>query len=382
MMEMVIEGLAWAGWILGGCALLYLVGCVVAILVWSKRSIPTSAGTPPISVLKPLCGLEPGLYENLRSFCTQDYPEFQVIFGTQSPDDPALAVARGLQTEFPHLDIQIVSGNHIRCINRKIGNLAYMSKFAAFEYLVASDSSTRVGPEYLRHLAAHLAKPDVGVVTCLYRARPDASVWSGLRALYMNEWFVPSILLGWILGLRDFGFGSTLALRREALDAIGGFEALADQLADDYMLAKLLRRRGLKTVLSGYLVETTVHEPAFSSLWQHELRWVRAVCILQPVGHALSFITHALPVTLLAALLAQAQPWAWMMPCGAIFLRSVIHCISAQASGIRCASFIFLLPVREGISFAVWLGSYFGRHVHWRGHTFAMRRDGYMEEIW
>ncbi len=376
-----MEGWTCAGWILGGCALLYLAGCIVSMLVWFRRCVSDPAAVPPISVLKPLCGLEPGLYENLRSFCTQDYPTFQVIFGAQSANDPALAVARELQAEFPHLDIQLVSGEHVRCINRKIGNLAYMLKFATFECLVTSDSSTRVDPKYLRHLASQLADPDIGVVTCLYRGSPDASVWSGLGALYMNEWFLPSILLGWMLGLRDFGFGSTLALHRKALDTIGGFEALANQLADDYMLAKLLRRRGLKTVLSNYLVETTVHESTFSSLWHHELRWVRAVCILQPIGHALSFITHALPVTLLAALMAQAQPWAWAMPCGAIFLRLVIHCISVQTSGMRCSSFIFLLPVREIMSFAVWFGSYFGRHVHWRGHTFAVRQNGCMDEI-
>jgi len=373
--------LVWTGFLLGGCALLYLAGCIFAILSWSKRCIPTPTGMPSISVLKPLCGMEPGLYENLRSFCTQDYPEFQVIFGAQSPDDPALAVARELQIEFPHRDIQIVSGHHIRCGNRKVANLMHMEKSIAFEYLAVSDSDICVGPDYLQHLACQLGAPDTGVVTCLYRGRPDASVWSRLGALHINEWFLPSVLAGRALGLRDFGFGATLAMRRKALDSVGGFAKLADQLADDYMLAKLLRRRGLKTVISGYLVETAVHEPAFSSLWRHELRWAKTIRILQPAGHALSCITHALSVTLLAACLAHAQPWAWAMPACALILRSVMHRISAHALGLSPLSGVFLLPIRDMMAFAIWLGSYFGRHVHWRGHHFAVGRDGYMEEI-
>jgi len=378
----VMDGLSWIGVVLGACALIYLTGACLALLIWTRKRPTNRPDTATsISILKPVAGMEPELYDNLRSFCIQDYPDYQIIFGARDADDPALDLARRLQDEFPQLDIQVVSGDHINCINRKIANLAYMAKFAHGEYLVASDSSTRVEPRYLNELAARLDDPEVGVVTCLYWGRSDASLWSRLGALYMNEWFLPSILLGWMLGLRDFGFGSTLAMRREHLDAIGGFVALKDQLADDYMLAKLLRERGLKTVLSRYLVETTVYESAFSTLWKHELRWVRAVCILQPVGHALSLITHTLPVTLLAAMLAHTHSWVWLMPCVALALRWIIHVIATRASGMRCALCAVLLPLREMISFAVWLGSYFGRHVHWRGRTFSVRQNGNMEEI-
>ncbi len=369
----------WVGWIMGGCALLYLTGCIFALFVWSKRCISTSDDTPPISLLKPLCGLEPGLYENLRSFCTQDYPVFQIIFGAESPDDPALAVAHQLQTEFSHLDIQLVSGHHIHCGNRKVANLMHMEKHIAFEYLAVSDSDIRVGSNYLCHLAYQLDDPGTGVVTCLYRGRSGASVWSRLGALHINEYFLPSVLAGRALGLSDFGFGATLALRRKALDAIGGFEVLADQIADDYMLAKRLRHHGLKTVLSACLVETMVNESSFSALWRHELRWARTIRTLQPVGHAFSCITYTLPATLLAALLANAQPWAWAMPASAIMLRFVMHRMSVHALGPFPLS-IVLLPIRDMMAFVVWLGSYCSRHVHWRGRTFEIRRDGFMWE--
>jgi len=382
VMSAVSSPTGWIGLGLGVAALLYLLGAVLSLLIWTRKR-PTSrpATAAPITILKPVAGMEPELYDNLRSFCVQDYPDYQIIFGAKDADDPALDLARRLQGEFPQLDIQVVSGDHINCINRKIANLAYMATFAHGEYLVASDSSTRVEPHYLNELAAHLENPQVGVVTCLYWGRPTGSLFSRLGALYMNEWFVPSILFGWLLGMRDFGFGSTLAMRRTALDSIGGFEALKDQLADDYMLAQLLRRRGLKTVLSRYLVQTTVHEPTYATLWQHELRWVRAVCILQPIGHALSLITHTVPMTLLAALLAYGETWNWLMPCAAVALRLIMHMIASRASGIRCAPFILLLPLREATSFAIWLGSYFGRHVHWRGRTFAVHPNGNMEEV-
>ena len=370
----------WTGFILGTCALLYLAVCTFATRAWLKRRTATPVATPPISMLKPLCGLEAGLYDNLRSFCTQDYPEFQIIFGAHSAADPALDIARKLQQEFPHVDIRIVSEHHIQCGNFKVANLIQMEQFVAFEHLVISDSDIRVGKDYLRHLADDLEQPDTGVVTCLYRGLPASSIWSRLGALHINEWFLPSVLTGRLLGLNDFGFGATLALRRQSLERIGGFKALADQLADDYMLAKLLREHGLKTVLSDYLVETTVHEASFTALWQHELRWMRTVRMLQPVGHAFSCITHTLPTTLMAAGLAHVHPWAWIMPATAIMMRLIIHRMTTHSPGPSPWIDLLLLPIRDLLTFAVWAGSYASRHVRWRGRRFAVRRDGYMWE--
>ncbi len=371
----------WSGFILGTTALLYLAVCTFATRAWFKRRTATAISTPPVTILKPLCGMEPGLYDNLRSFCTQDYPEFQIIFGSQSADDPALDVARTLQHEFPHLDIQIVCEHSIQCGNFKVANLMQMEPYVAFEHLVISDSDIRVGNDYLHHLAGELDQPDAGVVTCLYRGLPAATIWSRLGALHINEWFLPSVLTGRLLGLNDFGFGATLALRRQSLERIGGFKVLADQLADDYMLAKLLREHGLKTVLSDYLVETTVHEPSFASLWQHELRWMRTVRMLQPAGHAFSCMTHTLPATLVAAALAHAHPWAWAMPATAIVLRIIMHRISLHDPESSLWLDLLLLPIRDLLTFAVWAGSYASRHVRWRGRRFAVRRDGYMLEL-
>jgi len=376
-----MSNLAWAGIILGGSGLLYQTLAILALLAWSRRRLPQqSSAKPPISILKPLCGLEPCLYNNLRSFCKQDYPRYEIIFGVHSANDPALTVVHRLQSEFQHLDIHIVMQQASDCINRKVGNLTSMQRRASFDYLVISDSSTAVGKDYLSYLAADLDKEDVGVVTCLYRACPQDSFFSRLAALYMNASFTPSIMVGWMLGMRDFGFGSTLALRKSALDTIGGFAALGNHLADDYMLAHLLRQHGLKTILSPYLVDTVVHESSLTSLWMHEMRWVRAVCIQQPAGHTFSCVTHVLPTTLIAWALAHAIPFAWIMPCVALLLRMATMFCGRWLHHMPHRSDAFLLPLRDILSFAIWLGSYFGRHIHWRGRAFTLNRDGRIQD--
>jgi len=196
--------LIWAGIMLGCSALLYQTLALLALFVWKRRQPrPSSTSLPPVSILKPLCGMEPHLYANLRSFCEQDYPCFEIIFGVQPPADAALSVARRLQSEFQHLHIHIVIQQGHGCINRKIGNLANMPQHASFDYLVISDSSTAVGSNYLRYLAAELNDEHTGVVTCLYRACPQDSFFFRLAALYMNASFTPSIMVGWMLGIRD-----------------------------------------------------------------------------------------------------------------------------------------------------------------------------------
>lgn len=375
-----MNDLTWTGMILGGSALLYQCLAISALLIWSRRRLPQSTDKPPVSVLKPLCGMEPRLYENLRSFCEQDYPCYEIIFGAQSADDPAIDVARRLQSEFPRLDIHIVVHQDNDCINRKIGNLTNIQQHASFDHLVISDSSTAVESDYLSCLAANLGDEDVGVVTCLYRACPQDSCLSRLAALYMNASFTPSIMVGWMLGMRDFGFGSTLALRQSSLNAIGGFAALGENLADDYMLARLLRQQGLKTVLSPYLVDAVTCESSLKNLWWHEMRWVRAVCLQQPVGHIFSGITHTLPVTLIAWGLAHTTPFIWIMPCAALLLRQATMFCGQRLFHMPYQAAAFLLPLRDMLSFALWLGSCFGRRIHWRGRIFILHRNGCIQE--
>jgi|AMFO01.1.fsa_nt_gi hopanoid biosynthesis associated glycosyl transferase protein HpnI len=375
-----MSGHAAIGLGLGAIVLLYPLLAIAGQWAWSRRCGRDAGSLPPFSILKPLCGLEEHLYGNLRSFCEQRYPRFEVVFGVHSRRDPALAVVRRLQREFPHIPMTVVVQGTNGGPNRKIGNLAAILEHASFEHLVFSDSSTRVDPDYLRNLAACLDEEDVGVVTCLYRAQPTSSRHSRLAALYMNLSFTPSIMLGWMLGMRDFGFGATLALRRSHLAVIGGLKTLADHLADDYMLARMLRRHGLRTVLSPHLVDTVVDESSFSSLWRHEMRWVRAVRMLQPVGHAASIVTHTLPLSLLAYTLIATLPLAWLLPSSALALRLGTAVAAAVWNRLPAADILWL-PLRDFLTFAVWVGSYCGRRVHWRGRVFELARDGAIRDL-
>lgn len=374
------HGLALTAAVIGAAvsviSLLYTAGAAAALAVWSRRTVPPPGRLLPVTVLKPVCGDEPLLYENLRSFCDQDYPAYQVIFGARSADDPALAVIRRLIAEFPRHDIHLVVNPRLIGSNFKVSNLSNIYEAARHPWLVLADSDIRVGRDYLRGVVGPLNDPTVGVVTCLYRGRPHGGLWSRLGALFINEGFLPSVLVARALGSQSFGFGSTLALRREVLEAIGGFAALGSQLADDYMLAELARRRGLRTVLSPYLVETLVYEPRAADLLRHELRWARTIRTVQPWGYAGSWVTYVIPASLLGAALIHRAPWAWTLPLLALALRLVLHYSARKGLQLTHFTTVWLVPLRDVLSFAIWSGSFLSRRVTWRQRALSVQANG------
>lgn len=361
-------------------AISYQCIALMATTVWRMKQparLRKSAGPrPPVTVLKPLCGDEPGLYESLRSFCVQDYPRFQLIFGVRVPHDPALKVVERLRLEFPALDIEAVVDRRQLGANAKVSNLANMMRAAAHDILVIADSDIIVRPDYLNHATAPLADPRVGIVTCPYRGRSTPGLWSKLGALYINDWFLPSVLVAHILGSRAFAFGATIALRREALTAIGGFPALANYLADDYMLGSLTRDRGLKTVLSPYLVETVVDEPNFGSLWQHELRWLRTIRTLQPSGYALSLPTHAVPLCLFGLIAGGGHPSLLLLLGLSLSMRLMLHYEIDKFSWGSERPQPWLIPVRDLLTFAAWCAGFGSRSVCWRQQWLDVQADG------
>jgi ceramide glucosyltransferase len=248
-----------------------------------------------VSVLKPLCGAEPRLYENLRTFCDQRHGNFQLVLGVSSPDDPAIAVVRRLQAAYPRHDIELAVDTRVHGSNLKVSNLINMAARARHDVIVIADSDIAVEADYLDSVAAPLADPRVGVVTCLYVAQSVGGFWPRVGALFINEWFAPSVRVAHAAGSRRFGFGATLALRRATLERIGGFDALKDCLADDYWLAERVRALGLSTVLSRVMVATDVIEPTFSALWQRETRWLRTIRSVNPLGFASLIITFPTP---------------------------------------------------------------------------------------
>lgn len=356
--------------------------CVLAILIVARFRFPREPGgafTPPVTVLKPLCGLEPELFECLRSFCEQDYPAYQVVFGVRSADDPALSVVERLKRELPHADLELVVDPRLYGPNHKLSNLANMLGACRHDILVVADSDGRVEPTYLRSVVAPFENAQVGAVTCLYTGRGLGGLASELGASFMNDWFLPSVLIAMELDKLRFCFGATMAVRRDALEAIGGFAGLAPYLADDYLLGRLVSDRGLEVRLAASVVETLVFEPSLAALFRHELRWGRTFRTVRPIGWALAIVTDTTVLALLFLLSSGGSALGFSLFSGAILLRCGLHIAVRRRFRIDGPDRLWLAPVRDLLCFAVRIASFFGRGIVWRGEKFVVLPSGRLE---
>jgi ceramide glucosyltransferase len=362
-----VLGLAWA----------YLIGSTAAALRFARRRVTLPAEHRPVSVLKPLHGAEPGLCENLRSFVDQDYSEMQIVFGVRHGADAALPVARELIGNRRERDIALVVNPRATGSNLKVANLENMLPAAKHEIIVLADSDMRVDPRYLASVTAPLQDPRTGAVTCLYKGMPFGGLWSRLGAMHINFAFLPSALLGNMLKTGGGCFGATIALRRATLQRIGGLARIRDELADDHRLGDAVREIGLATVLSPYIVENHVAEPSLASLWRHELRWARTVRAMAPLGFAGSIITHTIILAVLAAAAAGFSAAACWLVVASCVLRWISAGVIARNLDLPTGGF-WLLPLRDILSFAVFLGSFCGRSVLWRDQLFRVGPGGRM----
>jgi ceramide glucosyltransferase len=337
-----------------------------------RGSRPPAA--PPTTIVIPLCGSDPELYQSLRTFCAQACENLQIVCGVRDPNDPALEAVRRLQREFPLLDLEIVVNPAQHGTSAKVSNLINMMPVARHDYLVIADGDVRVPQDYLQRVVAPLSDEGVGIVTCLYRGCPRPGLWSMLGSLFINEWFVPSARVAALLGSRAFAFGVTIALRRVALQRIGGFAALADQLPDDYRLGELTRRIGLRTVLSEVEVETSVDETSLGELVRHELRWLRTIRTVRPLGYALAGVTFGLPVTILASVLAGGSPATLAMTAITAFARLMLSSAPRRTRSIMAQ--LWLVALNDLLVFALWCWSFTSRRVHWRQAHYRVARDG------
>jgi ceramide glucosyltransferase len=370
---------------------------VVSRLVAAFARPPRAADPvvrPLVTVLKPLHGDEPLLEEALTTACRQDYPGFQIVFGVQDAADPAIAVVRRLQAQFPDLDIALVIDPTLHGRNRKVGNLINMMAAARHDVLVIADADVHVRPDYLDRLMAALQQPGVGLVTTLYAGvpAPAAALFSAplaatLGATHITHGFLPGAVLSRALGRRDC-LGATMCLRRHDLQSIGGFRALVDHLADDNVLGRRIAGIGLTVALADTVSLTTVPETSLRALFRHELRWARTIRALEPAGFAASLVQYPLAWALLTILLSGGALWsigffliAWVLRAVAgLGVDSALAPLwtgeSASGGGrgdedLAALAFscpIWLLPLRDVLSVAVMLASYGGRQVDWRGH--------------
>jgi ceramide glucosyltransferase len=354
----------------------YLVLAGLQVRRFRSATAQPGGDFPPVTVLKPLCGADPGLEQALATVVAQDYPgRVQVIFGLQDAGDPALAVVRRLQRDHPKADLAVVVDSRMHGSNRKISNLINMMAVAQGEILVLADSDIFVTPDYLRRVVAPLADPEVGVVTCAYTGRPLAGPWSELAAMQISYQFLPSIAVGLSLGLAHPCMGSTIALRREVLQEIGGFAAFKDLLADDYAIGEAVRRSGRRGLVSDLLVAHGCAEASGQELLAHELRWARTIRGIDPAGFFGSVVTHAVVWGLIATALLGGGAVALATLTLALIVRLWMTWQVAKVSGAAPWRW-WLMPGRDILSFAIFLGSFFVRVVEWRGARFRVDPRG------
>lgn len=361
-----------------GCAYMILAAMLVARFVRSRPAPPAAAGPPPgVTVLKPLYGDEPGLSDHLASFCFQDYSgPVQVVFGIQSRTDPALLVAEGVMAAFPDRDLALVVDPSLHGSNRKVSNLINMAVAIRHDIVVVADSDMRVGPGYLSRVVAELEQPGVGGVTCLYHGEVAAAgIWARLSALGINGHFLPNVIVGVSLGLARPCFGSTVALRRGTLDEIGGFEAFANALADDYAIGAALRRAGHRVAIPPITLGHACAHRTSAELRRQEVRWARTVRMIHPLGFAGTLFSYPLAWALVGATLAGFGAVAlWIA--AAAFASRVILCKGVERTFELAPQPLWLIPLRDVLSFAVFFRSFVGDDVSWKGHNFHVLSDG------
>ncbi len=348
------------------------------------RALPRAAGSrPPVTVLKPLHGDEPMLLQALASFCVQDYPEYQIVFGVAHPSDAARPVVEQLRAKFPGADISLIVSQAQHGHNRKISNLINMLPSARHDVLVIADSDLHVAPDYLDRIVAELAQPGAGLVTTPYIGWAAAErLAERLGASQITYNFLPGALLARALGRQD-NLGVTMALRRETLAQVGGLHALVDHVADDAVLGRLVRALDLTVRLGATMPATTVANSTIRAGFQHELRWARTIRLLIPVVFAASVLQYPTAWAGLAMLLSGGAPWSLALFAGAWGMRAAIArsidralAPMTSACGHACAlrAPFWLLPLREAMSVGVMVASYRTRRVHWRGHTLYVSR--------
>jgi ceramide glucosyltransferase len=346
--------------------------------------LPASSGAlPPVSILKPLKGVDPEIYESFRSHCLQDYPQYEIIFGVSEPDDPAVAVVQRIQREFPERSIRLEVCPQKLGTNVKVSNLVQMLRAARFDHLIVNDSDIRVERDYLRRILTPMSRPEIGMVTCLYRGVPSATLGSKLESLGISTDFAGGVLAARSLekGVR-FGLGSTLAFRRGELDRVGGFEALLDYLADDYELGKRIAGLGLNVELSEVVVETFLPQYDFGGYFEHQLRWARSVRDSRRWGYVGVLLTFGVPWALLVLLLSRGALWAW----GLLAVVAAARILMALIVGEKVLAdrhvrpLLPLIPVRDLLAATVWIASFASDQIAWRGDYFHLK-DGKLARI-
>jgi len=370
----------WRGAVLllAAAPLVYYALAMLAALRFFRRAraqvLPNF--TPGVSVLKPVLGVDFASHENFSSFCLQDYPEYEILFAVNGDADPAVPLIRRIIADFPERKIRLLVGAEHLGANRKVNKLARLSREARHELLVLTDGDVRVGPHYLREVTAPLADRRIGAVTSFYRGIAEENFGAEIEAVGASSDFFAGVLMaGWMEGI-TFALGASIATTKEWLGKIGGFEAIADALADDYELGHRIVKAGGEVVLSREAVWTVYPKQSLRSFWDHQVRWARTVRLCRPLSYIGLLFTQGLPWALLAALVAPAK---WI---AAVYLLAYIILRFAMAWTVGVWGVgdellrrkIWLVPLRDAIHFVIWLASFGSNHIRWGGVEYVIRQ--------
>ncbi|MBE9009900.1 bacteriohopanetetrol glucosamine biosynthesis glycosyltransferase HpnI [Pseudanabaenaceae cyanobacterium LEGE 13415] len=354
----------------------YLFSIQAATQFFRPKRSQSSAFQPPVTILKPVCGLDENTYENLASFCQQDYPNYQIIFGTQNPSDPCIAIVKQLIEDFPKQEIQLVISHRTIGINPKVNNLYNIALKAQHEILALADSDVWVDPNYLNQVVQPLSDPTVGVVTCLYRSRSHNPI-SAFEALSISTEFLPGVLVARKLEGMAFAFGATIVLRQSVLNEIGGFNAIANYIGDDFQLGYLPAQAGYQVVLSDYIVDHVLSTATIPQLLQHQTRWFRGNRFARLFGYLGLIFTYGTVSSLLLVVIAPSLI-AWIT----LALTWTVRYVAAWFIGVHCLRdtiakrLLLFVPLRDCLSFCLWCYSFFGNTIEWRGQRLQLTTGG------
>jgi ceramide glucosyltransferase len=353
-------------------SLVYSLMVVTAALRYLSVRTPKLQSAEPVSILKPLSGLDLGLESNLRTFFEQDYPDFEILFAVREPDDPAAAVVVKLQQEYPTVPSRLLITGEPPYANAKVFSLDRMLAAAANDLVVMSDSDIRVTRQMLQTIAAEFQDTNLAVATCPYRAVAGPSFWSRLEAIGMNTDFLSGILVARMLDGMNFAVGPTIAARRRAIQSIGGFNRLKDYLAEDFVLGKFAADAGHGVILSSYVIEHHIGSSDFRHNAAHRLRWVRSTRRSRPSGYVGQIFTMPFPLALLAAVVNPA--WWPVVPIMFAIRAAAAWAVAGQVLHARISW--LLLPVEDVAAFCFWIAGFFGNTIVWRGRRYRLEADG------
>ncbi len=356
-------------------SLVYCVLTVVAVRRYVSVKAPVLAVPQPVSVLKPLHGVDQGLEQNLRSFFTQNYPLFELLFAVRDASDPALAIVERLREEHPTVPARVIVTGEPPYPNAKVFSLAHMFDAAAHDVLVMSDSDIRVDQQHLSIIAAEFQDPHTGMATCPYRAVAGKSVWSRLEAAGMNTEFWGGALVARMLEGMKFAVGPTIVARKSVLSRIGGFDVLSQYLAEDFVMGARAAEAGFGVILSSYVVEHRIGSQALAANFAHRLRWARSTRRSRPAGYVGQVFTNPLP---LALLLIACNPAWWPVFALTLLLRTIAADAVARTALHGRVDWL-ALPLQDVLSFGFWLAGFFGNEIVWRGRRYRLLRDGRFE---